>query len=130
MNFILNASIFADVFQQEKFNQIKGINMWVDFQENKIQQVFIDANAECLYYVQEDNDDLIGVQKSTSSQMRIFFQDNQVSMIRMYKKVKGNIYPEEELSLPLLSGFIWLENFRPADKNDIFREESYRAEPE
>ncbi len=127
MQFIMNASIFADVFEQEKFNQIKGINMWLDFQNNKIQQVFIDANAECIYYVQEDNGDLVGIQKSTSSQMRIFFEDNQVSMIRMYKNVKGNMYPENELTLPLLSNFIWLADFRPINKSDIFREDRYQA---
>ncbi len=130
MYFINNALVVADVFKELKFNQVSGANMWVNFENNNISTVFIDANAECLYYVQEDNGDLIGVQKALSSQMRIFFENNEVSKIRFYQKVKGEMYPESKLPIDKLKGFIWLNAYRPVSRDDIFREEAYHAESE
>lgn len=127
MHFINNSSVNQDVFQEEKFNQIRGTNMIVDFYNNNISTVFVDANAECLYYVQEDNKDLIGIQKSVSAQMRIFFENNEISKIRLYKQIKGEMYPLDKLPLDRLSGFIWLNQYRPTDKQDIFREDYYNA---
>lgn len=127
MQFINNAFIAADVFKELKFNQIKGANMLVDFENNNISTVFIDANAECLYYVQEDDKSLIGVQKSASASMRIFFEDNEVSKIRFYHQVKGEMYPEDKLPADKLNNFKWLNIYRPIDRFDIFRAEAYNA---
>ena len=128
MHYINNASTFADVFEEEKFNQVKGDYMIAYFVDNHIETVFVDGSAECLYYIQEDNKDLIGIQKSTSAQMRVFFEENQVRAIRFYENVKGKVYPEELLDEPLLQDFIWLNQYRPTSKEDIFRPYIYKAE--
>lgn len=120
VHFIDNAFVFADVFEELKFNQVKGDYMIGYFLDNNIQTVFVDGSAECIYYVQEDNKDLIGIQKSTSARMRVFFKENQVKEIRFYEEVKGKVYPEEQLDEPLMREFLWLDEFRPKEKNDIF----------
>jgi hypothetical protein len=120
IHFSNNASVFADVFEEQKFNQIKGDYMIAYFADSTIQTVFVDGSAECLYYIQEDNKDLIGIQKSTSAQMCIFFEENEVKEIRFYENVKGKVYPEDKLDAPLLNGFIWLDSFRPKSKQAIF----------
>ncbi|MDR1458834.1 MAG: hypothetical protein LBI60_01275 [Bacteroidales bacterium] len=127
IHFINNASVFADVFKQEKFNQVKGDYMTAYFADNHIQTVFVDGSAECLYYIQEENKNLIGIQKSTSSQMRVFFEEDQMRIIRFYEDVKGKVYPEELLEELLLQDFIWLEQYRPKTKNDIFSPFIYKA---
>ncbi len=127
IHYVNNASVFADVFEEKKFNQVKGDYMIAYFADNHIQTVFVDGSAECLYYVQEDNKDLIGVQKSTSAQMRVFFEDNQVRIIRFYEDVKGKVYPEELLEDPFLQDFIWLDQYRPKKKEDIFGPVIYKA---
>jgi predicted secreted protein len=126
-HYINNASTFSDVFDEEKFNQVKGDYMIAYFFDNHIETVFVDGSAECLYYIQEENKDLIGIQKSTSAQMRVFFEENQVRIIRFYEEVKGKIYPEELLDEPLLQDFIWLDQYRPKSKEDIFRPFIYKA---
>ncbi|MDR2410337.1 MAG: hypothetical protein LBE13_19810 [Bacteroidales bacterium] len=128
IHFIDNASIFADVFEQQKFNQVKGDYMIAYFEDNHIQSAFVDGSAECLYYIQEENKDLIGVQKSTSAQMRVFFKENQVHLIRFYENVKGKVYPEEQLDELFLPDFIWLDEYRPKTKNDIFSPFIYKAQ--
>ncbi len=126
MHFINNSFVCADVFNEKNFNQIKGISMWADFIDNNLNTVFVEANAECLYYVQENDSSLIGIQKSLSAQMKIFFEDNEVSKIRMYRKVKGEMYPHDKLENTYLQGFLWLNTYRPIDKIDIFRQETYK----
>ena len=130
VHFIDNAFVFADVFEELKFNQVKGDYMIGYFLDNNIQTVFVDGSAECIYYIQEDNKDLIGIQKSTSIQMRVFFKENEVKEIRFYEDVKGKVYPEEQLDEPLLREFIWLDEFRPKAKEDIFTSIIYMVAPE
>ena len=127
IHYINNASIFADVFEQEKFNQVKGEIMIAYFKDNEIDFVYIDGSAEALYYLQEDNKDLIGVQKSTSSQIKVFFEESEIAIIRMYENVKGKVYPLEQLDNDKLNGFIWLEEYRPKTKESIFENIIYRA---
>jgi len=130
IHYIDNASIFADVFKQEKFNQVKGETMIAYFKDNEIDFVFIDGSAESLYYLQEENRDLIGIQKSTSSQIKVFFSDSEISLIRFYDNVKGKVYPLEQLDSDRLNGFIWLEEYRPKTKESIFDNIIYRASKE
>jgi len=129
VHYINSASVFADVFEEQKFNQVKGDYMIGYFADNQLYTVFVDGSAECLYYIQEENKDLIGIQKSTSAQMRVFFEENKVHIIRFYENVKGKLYPEELLQEPLLQDFIWLDEYRPKVKEDIFRPFIYKAQP-
>ena len=129
VHYIDNASVFADVFEEQQFNQVKGDYMIGYFVDNQLETVFVDGSAECLYYIQEENKDLIGIQKSTSAQMRVFFEENKVRIIRFYEDVKGKIYPENMLEEPLLQDFIWLDEYRPKTKEDIFRPFIYKAPP-
>jgi len=128
IHYINNASIFADVFKEEKFNQVKGETMIAYFKDNEIDFVLIDGSAESLYYLQEDNKDLIGVNKSTSSQIKVFFAENEINLIRFYENVKGKVYPLEQLDGDRLNGFIWLEEYRPKTKESIFDNIIYKAE--
>jgi hypothetical protein len=127
MHYINNATVFEDVFGEQKFNQVKGDYMIAYFEDNHIQNVFVDGSAECLYYIQEENKDLIGVQKSTSAKIRVFFKENQIYLIRFYENVKGKVYPEEQLDEPFLPDFMWLEEYRPKSKEDIFNPIIYKA---
>ena len=130
IHYVGNASVFADVFRQEKFNQVEGETMVAYFKDNAIEVVFIDGSAEALYYLQEENRDLIGVQKSTSSQMKVFFEDSEIALIRLYDNVKGKVYPPDKLDADKLKRFIWLEEYRPKTKESIFENFIYRAKKE
>ncbi|MCL2131287.1 MAG: hypothetical protein FWH36_02340 [Lentimicrobiaceae bacterium] len=130
IHYIDNASIFADVFNEEKFNQVKGEMMIAYFKDNAIDFVFIDGSAESLYYLQEENKDLIGVNKSTSSQIKVFFEENEIYLIRFYENINGKVYPLEQLDSDKLNGFIWLDEYRPKTKASIFENVIYKAEKE
>lgn len=128
MHLIRNSFICEDVFMQKKFNQINGVNMFVYFVNNEIDYVFVDADAECLYYVLDEQKALIGINQSVSEKMRIAFSENEVSVITFYNKVKGDLSPEKDKTNVFLGDFIWLEQYRPKSKEDIFMQAFYKPE--
>ncbi|MDY0015398.1 MAG: OstA-like protein [Bacteroidales bacterium] len=128
MHLIKNSFICEDVFTEQKFNQIKGLHMFIYFKNNNIDYVFVDAQAECLYYVLDESNALIGVNQSASKQMRINFENNEVSTITFFEEVKGDLAPEEDKMNVLLKDFKWLNQYRPMNKQDIFKSDFYKPE--
>lgn len=108
------------------YNQISGkklIGLFND--ENQLYQVDIIKNAEVLYYFYNDNDELIGIDKSKSALLRILIENNEVEEVIKLKDPDGNIYPLSEFPKKedLLSGFVWREDERPKSVNDLFSED-------
>ena len=107
------------------YNQIKGQNLYGKFKESKLQTVDIIKNAEVIYYMRNDDNELIGIEKTVSSDISLTFDQGQVEAISFITRVEGDIYPEEELheNDKLLKGFIWRGNERIKSEKDIFPEE-------
>ena len=114
--------IVATLFDDEEFNQIKGLNIIGHIQNRKLVEVDVIGNAECLYYIQEDDNSLMGVNSSTTSEMKILFENNEVQSIIFYNNPNGNIYPLDQLNEKdkLLKDFRWLKTYRSMCPNDIF----------
>lgn len=112
----------------KNFNQVKGKNMVGYFVENELNKIFVDGNAQTVYWVREDDGTLIGINLSQSSTMAIKLEDNSVKGISYFSTPKEVMYPEKELPKEeaVLKGFKWLNLLRPTDKNDVFR----RPEPQ
>ena len=108
------------------YNQISGkklIGLFND--ENQLYQVDIIKNAEVLYYFYNDNDELIGIDKSKSALLRILIENNEVEEVIKLKDPVGNIYPLSEFPKKedLLGGFVWREDERPTSVDDLFSED-------
>lgn len=128
MHLIKNSFISENVFLEQKFNQIKGLNIYVYFKNNQIEYSFVEAEAECIYYVMDELNALIGINQSVSKQMRINFENNEVSTITLFKQAKGDLSPEKDKSDILLKDFLWLNQYRPKNKYDIFMPDFYKPE--
>ncbi|MFY8187652.1 MAG: OstA-like protein [Flavobacterium sp.] len=107
------------------FNQVKGQNLFGRFEENKLREVDIIKNTEVIYYLRNDQQELIGINKSVCSKIKLTLKDNTIEKIREIKKVDGDIYPEKDLpeNTRKLRGFIWRGDERIKTKDDIFPEE-------
>lgn len=106
----------------EGFNQIKGREMTGYFLDNELRSIKVSGNAETIYYVREEDGALIGVNKSLSSYMRIALKDNQIQSITYLEKPDAVLNPDLRSlgSDTKLEGFIWIEDKRPEDKEDIY----------
>ncbi len=121
---IFNNAIVAeqDSLNPSQFNQLKGINLLGNFEDNELQTIDIVKNAEMLYYLYDDNtQDLIGVDKAICSAMQLRMADNQIQSITFLTKPEGAVYPIKELpkDQKQLSGFYWRGNEMISSKADL-----------
>ena len=93
------------------------------FNEGELDYIIVSGNAETIYYVKEDDGNLIGINKAISSRMRIELEDNNIKKVFYFEKPDGTMFPEVDLLEPerILRGFNWLESKRPLEWIDIFK---------
>jgi lipopolysaccharide export system protein LptA len=104
------------------YNQVKGVNLYGKFRDNKLYEADIIKNTEIIYYMRDDKDELIGINKSVSSRINLKLEDNKIVEMTQYEKPESDLYPEEELpeNARKLRGFIWRGDERIKSKDDIF----------
>ena len=104
------------------FNQVKGQNLYGKFLDGKLHDVDIVKNAEVIYYMRNDAQELIGINKNVSSKINIIFDKKEIEDITFFKQVDGTIFPEKELLEPdrKLRGMVWRGDERIKSKDDIF----------
>lgn len=107
------------------FNQVKGQNLYGKFLDGKLHDVDIIKNAEVIYYMRNDAQELIGINKNVSSNINIIFDEKEIETITFFKQVDGTIYPETELPEPdrKLRGMVWRGDEKIKSKDDIFTDE-------
>ncbi|MBC7847981.1 MAG: OstA-like protein [Flavobacterium sp.] len=107
------------------FNQVKGQNLFGKFLEGKLHDVDIIKNAEVIYYMRNDAQELIGINKNVSSKINIIFDKKEIETISFFKQVDGTIYPEKDLPEPdrKLRGLVWRGDEKIKSKDDIFTDE-------
>lgn len=104
------------------FNQVKGQNLYGKFKDNKLYDVDIVKNTEVIYYMRNDKQELIGINKNVSSKINLKLDGNNIDTITFFKTVDGQIYPDKDLpeNARKLRGFVWRADERIKDKDDIF----------
>lgn len=104
------------------YNQVKGMNLYGKFFENKLKEVDIIKNTEVVYYMRDEDNSLIGIKKSVCSKINMILDKEQIETITYYKEVDGTIYPENDLpeNARKLRGFNWRGDERIKTKEDIF----------
>lgn len=107
------------------YNQIKGMNLYGKFKEGKLHDVDIVKNAEVIYYMRNDDQELIGINKNVSSKINVIFDQNAIETITFFQQVDGDIFPEDELDEHdrKFKGFKWRGDERIRSKDDIFTKE-------
>ena len=111
-----------------KYNQIRGKNMTGFFREGRLYRIDVFGNGQTIYFVR-DGEEIVGVNRVESSDIRIFVKDNKIERIRLLTMPDGILNPPgetppEELKL---KGFAWYDDIRPRDKNDVHRRSPIQA---
>jgi lipopolysaccharide export system protein LptA len=115
--------IVSSLFENTEFNQIKGTHIVGYIKNNKLEQVEVINNAECIYYIVDEDTALIGINVSLTSEMRLVFDNNKIQRIHYYNKPDGKIFADGDLKKEdrLLKDFRWLDFYRPKEILDIFK---------
>jgi len=121
-----NAFIISlDSVSMEGYNQAKGKDLFGKFKDNQLNIIDLIKNTEVIYYMYNDDDELIGIDKTICSAIRITMANNDIEDLTFFTNPDGDIYPETELpeNSRKLKGFIWRGDERILTKDAIFDED-------
>lgn len=104
------------------YNQIQGRDINALFIDNELRTVLVDGNSRTIYYLRDEDESLIGINKAESSNMKIWVRDNQIKRIAYMQQPHAPLYPLDKLPAAerTLKGFKWLIDDRPANRDEIF----------
>ena len=114
--------IVSSVFEGQEFNQIKGVTIEGHITDKQLKTVYVFNNAECVYFITDEDTALMGVNVSATSEMKIILTDNEIDGIVFYNDPDGKIYPDKDLTDKdrRLKDFRWLEFYRPETVEDLY----------
>lgn len=114
--------IQKDSLSKNGYNQIKGQNLYGKFFNNKLKEVDVVKNAEVIYYMYNDANEFIGINKTVCSKINLELEENKINSITFFTKTDSHIYPEADFpeNARKLRGFVWRGDERILSKDDIF----------
>ena len=103
------------------FNQIKGRDITAFFENDDLRRMNVDGNAESVYYVLDDSQAYMSVNKMVCSSMIVMFGDNKVEGIRFFTQPKATMTPMKQADHNALKmkGFKWDIQRRPKSLKDL-----------
>jgi len=126
-----NAFIISlDSISMEGYNQAKGKDLFGKFIDNELKIIDLIKNTEVIYYMYNDDEELIGIDKTICSKIRITMAENDVEDLTFFTDPDGDIFPETDLpeNSRILKGFIWRGDERILTKDDIFDDDDNNIE--
>jgi len=107
------------------YNQISGKKLFGLFEDNSLSTIDIIKNAESIYYLRNDADELVGIDKSKSGSIKIWVSGNAIDEMRKFNQIGGKTHPENEFKEKekILKGFNWRESERPLSVEDLFKDD-------
>ena len=117
--------ISLDSIGKKGYNQAKGKDLFGKFTDNALRTVDLVKNTEVIYYMYNDENELIGINKTICSAIRMTLAESDIEEITFFTNPDGDIFPERELpeNSRRLKGFIWRGEERIRTKDDIFDED-------
>lgn len=108
------------------FNQVAGkklIGLFDD--DNQLNVVHIIKNAESIYFIRNDENELIGIDKAKSANIKLLIEDNAINQIFRYKEAECETFPPSQYpeNAKTLRGFDWREEERPTSIEDLFKDD-------
>ncbi len=115
---------FKDSLKQG-YNQIKGKYLYGLFEENELRVVDIVKNAELIYFLWNDKDEFVGIDKRKCGLIQMIMENNEIDNTTSFIDVEGTIYPDDDLPVNgrKFRGFYWRGDEMILSKEDLFSEE-------
>ena len=118
---MLNTRGFIVQEDSEGFNQIRARRIVGLFNDGELYKVNGFNDSETVYYLY-DGPFISAANKARSVDVVILIEDRQAQQVSHIENVEGAMIPFHEFDPTelTLSGFRWLINLKPIDKEDIF----------
>lgn len=119
--------VFKNAFIIQKdsagYNQVKGERLIGLFTNNELDTVNIEKNTQVIFFSRNEEQELVGINNTTSSSIQLYLENQQIRGIRFIKKVNGKLYPPSQFpkNARILPGFNWYGDERLFKINDLFK---------
>lgn len=128
--------VLQDAFVIEKdtigigYNQLKGVNLYGSFLDGKLKEIDLVKNTEMMYYLYNDSNELVGIDKGICSHINITFEDGQIASATKFVDPDSEMYPDKDLPLNArnLRGFLWRGQEKINSLQEIFPQEELDKE--
>lgn len=119
-----NAFLVSETGYAPLYDQVSGIYITARFVNNTIDKVYVDQNAESVYYAKDDEGAFLGMNKAESARMNVYFREKKLDHIVMLENPKGVFYPIDKMNDgdQFLSGFTLQAERRPKSRQEILDE--------
>ena len=122
--FLHNHALVVNKHDSLHYDQLTGRNIIANFKNNEINEIFIDGNAQTLYYPSETKKDssdatvktLKGKNQLICDQIYVYFVKSEVQKIKFIDQPDASFYPlDKVLNKDLfLQNFIWKIEQKPS----------------
>lgn len=119
-----NAFLISKDSLGDGYNQIKGQKLIGLFKDNELYNVDVIKNAEIIFYTRNDQDSLIGINKSKSGSINMQF-DGPYKIVTLLNQVDGDIFPESQFpeNARKFRGFDWRGDEQPKSIEDLYSDD-------
>ena len=103
------------------YDQIKGKNIYGYFGNNELERMFVDGNAESLYYGKDDKNKYLGANHALCVNMWMYFKDKKVKSVTFIQKPDAVFTPLKMLPEAdrQLKNFNWQIKRKPESREEI-----------
>ncbi len=107
----------------ELFNQVKGRIITAYFEEDSLRRVFVDGNAESIYFIKDDSSAYVGMNKTISSTIKMYFKGKEIDRIVCFEQPEGIFTPMKLInsSNQKFENFNWRFELKPVTAYNIIR---------
>ncbi len=107
----------------DTYNQVKANRMTGLFTNGSLDSVRAAGQAECMYFIQDEDSAYLGINESRSEILDIYFVNEELQKVVFRSVVSGTIWPirQKKPSEMRLSEFQWQIQRRPVTKYDLFQ---------
>ncbi len=126
---IINQTLVVEEKDSVHYNQVSGKEIKAYFKDNELHEVDVIGNVLVVFYPQEADSMMLGMNTSETSRLNLFFQERKIDKMIMSPKSNGVLYPMDQIpeDKMRLENFYWFDFIRPRKKEDIF---DWRAKPD
>lgn len=119
---VIDRSMLVNELDPGVYNQIKSNRMDGYFIDGNIDSVRAKGEAQCIYFIQDEDSAYTGINESTSDIMDIYFKEKELTKVVFRSAVVGTIWPirQKDPAAMRLPSFRWLDNRRPKSKAEMF----------
>ena len=116
-----NSFLIQQADSLNKYNQLLGNSIEGFIQDDTVRKIIVQGNAEIYYYPFNEKKKAIGLNKTTSSEISLWFVKGEIERASFKPKTEGGIDPIKEVDVEnaRLKGFSWMYEKRPKSRFEL-----------